>query len=118
EIREVLAVTQHCRTPLDPLAASPLLLSSVGKIDAPEMAAINVATVGIEEDGFAVGSERPLLDFAIPGSHELRSAAARREGVQVLPAVLFGGDEQTIVRSPLKDPTSGVARHIGIGALG
>ena len=36
--------------------------------NAPEVAAIDIAAIGIEEDGLFVGRERPLFDFAITWS--------------------------------------------------
>src|SRR5215472_13612837 len=82
------------------------------------MTAVDVAAIGIEEDRFLVGSERPLFDFAIPRGEELRRASFRRELVQVLPAIFFGGYDQLIVSGPIQDASAGVFRHIRKGALG
>jgi len=55
----------------------------------PNVPAVDIAAIGIEQHGLLVGREGPLLDFAIAGSEQARRPSFDREGVQMLPAVLF-----------------------------
>src|SRR5215470_6416926 len=83
------------------------------------MAAIHVAAIGIEEDGFAVRCERPLLDFAVARSKQLRRCAGIGiERVEMLPAILFAGDDEAILRRPMEHSAAGVRSHRRIRLIG
>jgi len=56
----------------------------------------------LKKHGFVIRTERPLLDFAVTWSEEVRRAAFNRKRVEMLPAVFFGGDKQVIISGPAK----------------
>ena|SRR5258708_732012 len=93
KINNSLSVTQHRWTPFIALAASEFGRMISGDVDGPEVTAVDVATIGVEEHGLAIGSEGPLLDFAVAGSEQVRGPAFRRKRVEMLPSIFFGSDE-------------------------
>ena len=84
----------------------------------PKMAAVDVIAIRIEKYRLLVRRERPLLHFAVSRCEEPWFAAVSGQRVEMLPAVFFGSHYQLIVSGPIEDATAGIARHIGIGALG
>src|ERR1043166_1003220 len=76
------------------------------------MPAINVVAIGVEQDRFAVARERPLLDFALTWRKQLRSSTADYNRIQMLPAILFAGEHNPVVCSPMNHAAACVIRHV------
>src|SRR5215467_15415110 len=112
QIGKCLAIAEHHGAPFDSFTACPLRRRTARNTNAPQMSPIDVATIGVEEKCFLVGSERPLLDFAVPGREELGRAAISRKGIQVLPAVFFRSQHQLVVGGPIENAASGVVGHV------
>src|SRR6185295_347497 len=114
DVRDICTVAKRHRTPLDSFTSRQRPWVGGVDVNDPEMAAIDVATIRIEEYDVALRGKGPLLDFAITGCEELRlTGAVSGERIQMLPAVLFAGDHQTIVGSPVENPAAGIAGHVG-----
>ena len=75
EIGDGLAVRESDGAPIDLSKFGPLNEMLAVGTNAPEMTAIDVVAIGIEENCFAVGGERPLFDFAISRGEKLGLAA-------------------------------------------
>src|SRR5262249_40151326 len=119
DVGKSLAIAERDGIPLDAIAASDLLWRSARKACLPKMTAIDIATIGVEEDGFAVWRERPLLDFAVARREELRRRAGLRiHRVEMLPAVLLAGDDEPIRRGPVERAATCAVRHRGEGLVG
>src|SRR5438270_4235610 len=116
EVDDSLLIVQNYRAPLNCFAASKLAGITAIDVDNPEMAPINVTAIGVEKDAFAIWRQRPLLHLAITGSEQAWRSAINRKGVQMLPAVLFGGDQQPILRGPKTYSAPSVLGHERIGS--
>src|SRR5229473_4970302 len=112
-----LTFTEHYRAPFNSITARPLFGTIPGELDAPKMPTIDVVTIRIEENCFLVRRQRPLFDFAVARSEQLRFSTVRGKRVQMLPAVFFRSDHQLIASGPIDDAAAGIARHVGVGSL-
>ena len=74
-VRKCGAIAERDGTPLDAIATSQRPGIAGGSIGDPEMAAIDVTAIRIEEYDAALRREGPLLDFAIARREDLRRAA-------------------------------------------
>src|SRR6202790_3798544 len=119
QVGDSFSVAQNLRAPLDAFAGRNFLRRAARDADLPEMAAIHVAAIGIEDHGLFVRSERPLLDFASAGSEQLRRGAAfRAQRVEMLPAILLAGDDQAIAVGPMQYSAASIGCHAGIRCVG
>src|SRR5712692_1657253 len=112
QIAKCLTVTKTYGAPFKTLATRPLSGRISRYADIPQVAAIHIATIRIKEDCALVGRERPLFYFATSGGKELRRTSCRGQGIQMLPAVFLGSDDQLIVGGPIDHASAGVFRHI------
>src|SRR5262245_60775015 len=101
--REITRVSHHERAPFNSRPTAQLRRSTSGHPHAPQMPATNVVAIGIQEHGLAVARERPLLDFALAGSEELGRSSASRDGIEMLPAVLFAREHDPVISSKMND---------------
>src|SRR5258708_17624396 len=92
KINNSLSITQHQWTPFVALAASEFGRMISRDADRPEVTPVNIATIGVEEHGLAIGSEGPLLDFAVACSNHQPGPAFRRNSAEMHPYTFFGSD--------------------------
>src|SRR5712692_3017785 len=112
QIAECLTVTKNYGAPFKPLATRPLNGRISRYTDIPQVAAIHIATIRIKEDCALVGRERPLFYLATSGGKELRRTSCSGQGIQMLPAVFFGSDDELIAGGPIDYATAGILRHV------
>src|SRR5215831_13464896 len=107
------AIVERHGAPFNSLPRGELRRAATCNRNGPDMAAVHVAAVGIEENRFFVRSQGPLLDFAVAGREEFGRATIGRESVQMLPSVFFGGHHDLVVSPPIQDATVGVFGYEG-----
>src|SRR6266404_6099489 len=117
EVNDCLAIAHRDWAPFVALATSELGEMISGNADSPNVSPVDIAAIGVEENGFPIRSQRPLLDFAVPRCEHMRVAAFDGNRVEVLPAVFFRSDEQPILGGPANHAATGVFGHVRIGTI-
>src|SRR5712692_1153709 len=112
QIAECLTVTKNYGAPFKPLATRPLSGRISRYAHIPQVAAIHIATIRIKEDRALVGRERPLFYFATSGGKEIRRSSGGGQGIQMLPTVFLGSDDELIAGGPIDYAAAGILRHV------
>src|SRR3989454_7836664 len=109
---ERLPVTEHYRAPFNSVFARPLFGTIPVELYAPQMPAINVVAIRIEENCFLVRRERPLFYFTTSRGKKLRRTSGGGQDIQMLPAVFLGSDDKLIAGGPIDYAAAGILRHV------
>src|SRR2546423_742122 len=78
KIGKFLPVTERHRAPFEPLSGGKSPHFSARRVHSPQMAAVDVPTVRVEQDRFPVRRKGPLIHFAVSWCEALPRSTFRR----------------------------------------
>ena len=107
------------RRPLDALTRGERRGLPSGRRHAPEMAPVDVALVGVEDDPFPVRRQGDVFDLEVSGCQQDGRAAGGRNGVEMRPAVPLPRENEAVAVGPGELPVGhDIAEDAAAAALG
>src|SRR5205085_7687987 len=97
---DLLAAVDDCGRHLDALAARDCCDRAAVRPDAPQMPTIYVVLVRGEDDRVVVRRISDVLDFVVAGREQHSVAAARRDRIEMPPAVALGVEDDAVMPGP------------------
>src|SRR5260370_17399913 len=89
KVNKALPVSQHHGTPLVAFPVCELTGVISGDVYGPKVTPVDIPTIGIEEYGFSIRSNRPLLNVTVARGEHPPGSASPGKRVQMLPPVFL-----------------------------
>src|SRR5437588_8429011 len=95
----MLALARLYRTPLNSRSFSDWLRRSSVQRYLPNVTPVDVVLVGCIDNRTVIGTEYGVFHVELAGRQQHGRASGSRHGVQVVPPILLGGKQNSVVRA-------------------
>src|SRR5437868_10089359 len=103
QTQDVFAVSRYDGKPFNRVAFRDSLLRRPARNGyAPQVAAVNVILIGGKDQRSFIWSQRDIFHVEVTSGEQRGSAAGCGDGIQVIAAVLFGGEHDASIRGKFK----------------